>query len=189
VQGGDDTALEAALALIDLPATSRPASVTLIHRRDVFQAEIALVERMRQAVSLGRLNLCIGQISALHAKAEQLQRLSIITAQGETHEVDADQLVAFLGVSPKLGPVAEWGLEMARKQLVVDPQDCSTSQPGIYAVGDINTYPGKKKLIVCGFHEATMAAFGVLARLQPDRPALLQYTTTSTELKKRLGVA
>ena len=92
-----------------------------------------------------------------------------------------------LGLSPKLGPVAQWGLAMERKQLVVQTDTFATDAPGIYAVGDINTYPGKKKLILCGFHEATLAAFGAIARLQPDQKTLLQYTTTSTLLQQRLG--
>jgi thioredoxin reductase (NADPH) len=132
--------------------------------------------------------LQIGQIAALRASGSQLHGLQIITPDAQTLDVRADQLFAFLGVSPKLGPIAQWGLEMARKQLVVNPQDFSTAQPGIYAVGDINTYPGKKKLILCGFHEATLAAFSAAERLLPERPTLLQYTTTSSELHKRLGV-
>ena len=93
-----------------------------------------------------------------------------------------------LGLSPHLGPIADWGLALERKQLVVDTARFETSVPGIHAVGDVNTYPGKKKLIVCGFHEATLAAFAAAARLFPDRPAHLQYTTTSPRLHRILGV-
>ena len=95
---------------------------------------------------------------------------------------------AFLGVSPKLGPLAQWGLAMERKQIQVRTEDFCTSQPGIYAVGDINTYPGKRKLIVCGFHEATLAAFGAAACLAPGQTVHLQYTTTSPRLHQLLGV-
>jgi thioredoxin reductase (NADPH) len=99
-----------------------------------------------------------------------------------------DVLQTCLGLSPKLGPVAQWGLAMERKQLVVNTENFGTSEPGIFAVGDINTYPGKKKLILCGFHEATLAAFGAVALLRPAEKTLLQYTTTSTLLHQRLGL-
>jgi thioredoxin reductase (NADPH) len=98
-------------------------------------------------------------------------------------------MLVCLGLSPKLGPVADWGLAMERKQLQVDTEKFSTNVPGIFAVGDINTYPGKKKLILCGFHEATLAAFGAAALLRPAEKTLLQYTTTSSLLHQRLGIA
>ena len=100
-----------------------------------------------------------------------------------------DVLLVFLGLSPKLGPIAQWGLDIERKQLVVDTEKFSTSVPGIFAVGDINTYPGKKKLILSGFHEATLAAFGAAPIVFPDKKVMLQYTTTSTQLHRVLGVA
>jgi thioredoxin reductase (NADPH) len=93
-----------------------------------------------------------------------------------------------LGLSPKLGPVAHWGLDMERKQLLVDTEKFSTSVPGIFAVGDINTYPGKKKLILSGFHESALAAFGAAALVFPDKKIMLQYTTTSPRLHQLLGV-
>jgi thioredoxin reductase (NADPH) len=103
--------------------------------------------------------------------------------------IKADGVWVFLGVSPKLGPLAAWGLDMERKQLRVDPADFSTSAPGIFAVGDINHYAGKKKLIVCGFHEATLAAFAAMESIRPGQAQPLQYTTTSSELHRRLGVS
>jgi thioredoxin reductase (NADPH) len=96
---------------------------------------------------------------------------------------------AFFGLHPKLGPVAEWGLALERKALTVDTEKFQTSVPGIFAVGDINTYPGKKKLILSGFHEAALAAFGIQAWLYPEKKQFLQYTTTSPVMQKRLGVA
>ena len=98
-------------------------------------------------------------------------------------------LLVLQGLSPKLGPLSQWGLDMDRKQLQVDTEKFSTSEPGIFAVGDINTYPGKKKLILCGFHEATLAAFGAMQFIAPDKKVMLQYTTTSPKLHKVLGVA
>jgi thioredoxin reductase (NADPH) len=94
----------------------------------------------------------------------------------------------FFGLSPKLGPIARWGLDLERKQLVVDTATFQTSTPGIFAVGDVNSYPGKKKLILCGFHEAALAAFGAAPIVFPDKPIHLQYTTTSPKLHKVLGV-
>jgi thioredoxin reductase (NADPH) len=110
-------------------------------------------------------------------------------ADGVMHDLPADHVFAFFGLHPKLGPVAEWGLALERKALTVDTEKFQTSVPGIFAVGDINTYPGKKKLILSGFHEAALAAFGIQAWLYPEKKQFLQYTTTSPVMQKRLGVA
>ncbi len=99
-----------------------------------------------------------------------------------------DEVFVFWGLSPNLGPIADWDLEIERRQIQVDTAQFQTSVPGIFAVGDINTYPGKKKLILSGFHEAALAAFGVQAHLHPDKKARVQYTTTSTVMHERLGV-
>jgi thioredoxin reductase (NADPH) len=109
-------------------------------------------------------------------------------ASAVTRVVPLDMLLVFFGLSPKLGPIAEWGLGLDRKQVVVDTEKFETSVPGIFAVGDINTYPGKKKLILSGFHEAALAAFGASPYVFPDKKVLLQYTTTSPKLHKVLGV-
>jgi thioredoxin reductase (NADPH) len=130
-----------------------------------------------------------GQPTGLRADSGQLQALELLNPQGETEWLSLDVLQTCLGLSPKLGPVAQWGLAMARKQLEVSTENFATSEPGIFAVGDINTYPGKKKLILCGFHEATLAAFGAVALLRPEEKTLLQYTTTSSVLHQRLGIA
>ncbi len=188
VIGGEETAVSAALQLVH-QTHNKPRSVTLMHRRDVFQAAPELEKAMRDAVAQGQLQLQIGQLTGLHGCANNLQTLSIATATGETIERHAQQLIACLGLSPKLGPITQWGLAMERKQLVVNAATYATDVPGIFAVGDINTYPGKKKLILCGFHEATLAAFGAAAIVHPTRKTLLQYTTTSTELHRLLGIA
>ncbi len=188
VIGGEETAVSAALQLVH-QTQHKPRSVTLMHRRDVFQAAPELEKAMRDAVAQGTLKLQIGQLTALHGSANSLQTFSIATATGETIERPAQQLIACLGLSPKLGPITQWGLAMERKQLVVNTETYATDVPGIFAVGDINTYPGKKKLILCGFHEATLAAFGAAAIVHPTRKTLLQYTTTSTELHRLLGIA
>ena len=191
VMGGEESAVAAALKLTletNLEKNA-PRSVTLMHRRDVFTAEPALLQAMRDAVASGKLQLQIGQPTALLHNAQQLHAVQVATPEGQTIERPAQHVLAFLGLSPKLGPVANWGLAMERKQLVVNTETFATDAPGIFAVGDINTYPGKKKLILCGFHEATLAAFGAAAIVHPTRKTLLQYTTTSTELHRLLGIA
>ena len=187
VLGGEESAVAAALKLTLEPHA--PRSVTLMHRRDVFTAEPVLLQAMRDAVASGQLQLQIGQPTALQSNAQQLHAVQVATPEGQTIERPAQHVLAFLGLSPKLGPIANWGLAMERKQLVVNTETYATDVPSIFAVGDINTYPGKKKLILCGFHEATLAAFGAAAIVHPTRKTLLQYTTTSTELHRLLGIA
>jgi thioredoxin reductase (NADPH) len=186
VLGGEESAVTAALKLT-LEAQA-PKSVTLMHRRDVFAAEPELLQAMRDVVATGKLQLQIGQPTALLSAAHKLHALQVATPDGQTIECPAQHVLAFLGLSPKLGPLTNWGLAIERKQLVVNTETFSTDMPGIFAVGDINTYPGKKKLILCGFHEATLAAFGAAAIVHPTRKTLLQYTTTSTELHRLLGL-
>ncbi len=187
VAGDGDTALQTCLAAMQGPQAA--ASVTLLHRRDQFSAAPELIDEMRQACAQGRMRFVAGQPTGLRAEGDRLQALELLNPQGETEWLTLDVLQTCLGLSPKLGPVAQWGLAMERKQLSVNTENFGTSEPGIFAVGDINTYPGKKKLILCGFHEATLAAFGTVALLRPEEKTLLQYTTTSTLLHQRLGIA
>ena len=119
---------------------------------------------------------------------DEFHGLRVADAEGNTHEINADDVYVFWGLSPNLGPLAEWGLEIEKRQIHVDTEKFQTSEAGIFAVGDINTYPGKKKLILSGFHEAALAAFGVQKHLDPDKRVFLQYTTTSPIMHKRLGV-
>jgi thioredoxin reductase (NADPH) len=187
VAGDGDTALQTCLDACQGPQSA--ASVTLLHRRDQFSAAPELIAQMRQACGDGRMRFVAGQPTGLRTEAGRLQALELLNPQGDTEWLNLDVLQTCLGLSPKLGPVAQWGLAMERKQLVVNTENFGTSEPGIFAVGDINTYPGKKKLILCGFHEATLAAFGAVALLRPEEKTLLQYTTTSTLLHQRLGIA
>lgn len=186
VHGGEEMAVDWALRLID--ADTPPASVTLLHRRDVFQADEADLARLQALTEQGRLRRCIGQPIGLQVSEGRLTGIQVVTPEDETRVQPLDTLLVCLGLSPRLGPIADWGLAMERKQLVVDTAHFETSVPGIHAVGDINTYPGKKKLILCGFHEATLAAFAAAARLFPEQRTLLQYTTTSPKLHRLLGV-
>ena len=199
VVGGEDAAVQAVLQLVEAPGdgavdapSSRPASITLLHRRRTLSAEPALLQRLQQLVDAGTVRFEVGQVLGLEADTDDPQRLvaaTVVAEDGSSRRWPIDLVLAFLGLSPKLGPVAQWGLALERRQLVVDAVRFETSVPGIHAVGDVVTYPGKKKLILCGFHEATLAAFAAAARLRPEQPVLLQYTTTSPRLHQLLGVA
>ena len=179
VHGGDEAALDTALALAPLAK-----KVTLLHRRDVFQADEATVRTLRERIAAGAIHLQIGQPVGFDDT-----QLQVATPDAQTVALPFDALIGCLGISPRLGPVAEWGLALERKQVPVDTEKFETRERGVFAVGDINTYPGKKKLIVCGFHEATLAAWGATAIVFPDKAIPLQYTTTSTRLHTLLGVS
>jgi len=186
VVGGEESAVNNAIALAE--GTYQVTGVTLVHRRDVLQASPEALERLAQLRASGRITFITGQITGIETQGERLTAVAITTPADQTLNVVLDALLVNQGISPKLGPVAQWGLAMARKQLSVDPATFATSEAGIYAVGDINSYPGKKKLIVCGFHEATLAAFAAAAYLNPQASGVLQYTTSSALLQQRLGV-
>ncbi|KAF1018471.1 MAG: Ferredoxin--NADP reductase [Paracidovorax wautersii] len=188
IVGGGDSALDWALALAEAREHA-PASVTLLHRRDGFQAAPASVTRMRALCEAGRLRFVVGQVSGFETEGERLARIAVTAPDDSISQLPLDTLLVFMGLSPKLGPIAEWGLALEKKQLTVDTARYETSEAGIFAVGDVNTYPGKKKLILCGFHEATLAAHAAGTLVYPERRALLQYTTTSTHLHALLGVA
>jgi thioredoxin reductase (NADPH) len=193
VAGGEDGAVQAAVDLADAHTTAAaPASITLVHRRATLAAEAGLLHRLQAHLDAGRVRFQVGQILSVQTVPGQPARLAavqLVDGDGQTLALPTDALLVQLGISPKLGPITQWGLALERRQLVVDPASFETSMPGIYAVGDVVSYPGKKKLILCGFHEATLAAFAAVARLRPDAPVLLQYTTTSPRLHQRLGVA
>ena len=182
--GGGDSALD---WVIEFAATA--PSVTLVHRRNEFRAAPASVARMRELETAGRVRFIEGLAESLMVDGETMTGVRVKAADGVMHDLPADHVFAFFGLHPKLGPVAEWGLDLERKALKVDTEKFQTNVPGIFAVGDINTYPGKKKLILSGFHEAALAAFGIQSWLYPEKKQFLQYTTTSPVMQKRLGVA
>jgi thioredoxin reductase (NADPH) len=183
--GGGDSALDWTVALCE-----HARSLTLVHRRAEFRAAPATVARMRELVAAGKMQFVEGQVVALHADNHKLAGVVLKSNDGNTTlQVAADQVLAFYGLHPKLGPVAEWGLELEKKALKVNTETFQTSVPGIFAIGDINTYPGKKKLILSGFHEAALAAFAIQHHLFPQKRQFLQYTTTSPIMQKRLGVS
>jgi len=187
VVGGEDTAVDNTILLAE-DGPAQAASVILVYRRDVLQASPQALEKLAALRASGRIKFIAGQLTGIETAGDKLTAVAVNTPEDQTLSLPLDALLVNQGISPKLGPLADWGLAMERKQLSVDPASFATSEPGIYAVGDINSYPGKKKLIVCGFHEATLAAFAAASYLDPQASGVLQYTTSSALLQQRLGV-
>jgi thioredoxin reductase (NADPH) len=183
IAGGGDSALDWAHALCGVAE-----SVSLIHRRDNFRAAPHSVNRMRSLVDQGGMFLHIGQITALHGDAPHLSGVTINYADGTDKYISCDTLLPFFGLTMKLGPLEDWGVEFSGKHIAVDTESFETSIPGIFAIGDINTYPGKLKLILSGFHEGALAAQKVYRYLNHGKKWLFQYTTSSTNLQKKLGI-
>ena len=184
VMGDADAALQAAI-----DASQAGVKTTLMHRREAFKAEPDRLAQMQALRQSGQLQFIAAQAVGMDAPADQGLSVRLALPDGSEQTLATDQVWALTGLSPKLGAIAHWGLAMERKQVPVNTADFQTELRGVYAVGDINTYPGKKKLLVCGFHEATLAAYGAMAIITPGQPVLLQYTTTSTQLHARLGVS
>lgn len=181
--GGGDSALDWTLDLV-----GKAESVVMIHRRDGFRAAPASVAKMKELCEQMEMQFLVGQVGGYEEKDGVLTEIKVTGADGVTRRLPVDDLLVFFGLSPKLGPIAEWGLDLERKQIKVDTEKFETNIPGIFAVGDINTYPGKKKLILSGFHEAALAAFGAAPYIFPEKKIHMQYTTTSPKLHKVLGV-
>lgn len=183
IAGGGDAALDWTLALVE-----RARSIVLVHRSGKFRGAPANVARMRALCDAGRMQFLEGDVIGLDVMEGQLHAVRVRTPSGMVRRVEAAQLLVLWGLHPALGPIANWGLAMERQQLLVDTATFQTSAPGIFAIGDISTYPGKKKLILSGFHEAALCAFAVREHLNPGEKVHLQYTTTSPALQRRLGV-
>jgi len=184
VFGGGDSALDWALEL-----APRAQSLTLVHRRPEFRAAPASVARMRGLVAAGQMRHVEAVPHALLLTEDrELQGIEARHTDGRRQQIEADHFLVFFGLHPRLGPVADWGVELERRAITVDTEKFETSVPGIFAVGDINTYPGKKKLILSGFHEAALAAFAIQHRLSPQKKQFVQYTTTSPLMHRRLGL-
>jgi thioredoxin reductase (NADPH) len=182
ILGGGDSALDWTVELA--PITSK---LTLIHRRDEYRGAAATVSSMQELAATGLVNPIIGKVSGYQSDDSGITALVVGTGDDE-QVVPCDAVLVFFGLAPKLGPIAEWGLDINRKTINVDTERFQTSTPGIYAIGDINFYPGKKKLILSGFHEAALAAFAAKERLDPNKKVRLQYTTTSPLMHERLGI-
>jgi thioredoxin reductase (NADPH) len=182
IAGGGDSALDWAIELAER------ANVVLVHRSAKFRAAPASVARMHALCDEARLQLFLGEIVGLDCTTETLRAVRVRSRDGLVRRVEANHLLVFWGMHPALGPIADWGLGLDRHQITVDTARFETNVPGIYAVGDVNTYPGKRKLILSGFHEAALAAFAAKEHLNPGAKVHLQYTTTSPLMQRRLGV-
>ncbi len=181
--GGGDSALDWVLDL-----NGKAQSIVHVHRRPEFRAAPASVARMQQLVTEGRMQYVEGVAAGIKSADGRLTGVTVKRTDGTLQDIAADHLLAFFGLHPKLGPIAEWGFELDKKAIKVDTAKFQTSVPGIFAIGDINSYAGKKKLILSGFHEAALAAFAIAEHLNPAKKVHLQYTTTSPIMQKRLGV-
>jgi thioredoxin reductase (NADPH) len=183
IVGGGDSALDWTNNLQPIAK-----SLTLLHRRDDFRAAPDSVKKMRELVAAGKMQLKLGQVTGLTGADGMLRSAQVKGADG-AFDVVANSMLPFFGLTMKLGPVAEWGLNLNENLVPVDTAKFETSTPGIFAVGDINTYPGKLKLILSGFHEAALMAQEAFHVLRPGERLMFQYTTSSTNLQKKLGVA
>jgi len=183
ILGGGDSALDWTLEL-----HGKASHITLVHRRDEYRAQPASVKKMKELAATGSLVEFQGHVRAAFERDGGFGGLDVIDPQGVSHHIEADEVFVFYGLSPNLGPIAAWGLDLDKRSIHVDTEKFQTSVPGIFAIGDINTYPGKKKLILSAFHEAALAAFAVQQHLHPEQKARLQYTTTSPIMHRRLGV-
>jgi thioredoxin reductase (NADPH) len=185
VVGGGDSALDWTLNLAPLAS-----HLTLVHRRSEFRASPDSVNKMMALVGEGKIDFVLGQVTSLQGEGGQLSKAMVKTNDGSSFEIACDAMLPFFGLTMKLGPVANWGFELRNNELIpVNTENFETSTPGIFAIGDINWYPGKLKLILSGFHEAALMAQKAYRYIYPEKRLVFQYTTSSTSLQKKLGVA
>jgi thioredoxin reductase (NADPH) len=183
IVGGGDSALDWTLNLQPLAK-----SLTLVHRREEFRAAPDSVNKMRSLLAEGKISFQLGQVGELKGSDRQLTGATIKDSKGNETDVACTRMLPFFGLTMKLGPVANWGINLEENLIPVDTEKFETSEPGIFAIGDINTYPGKLKLILCGFHEASLMAQAAVHIVYPDKRIVFQYTTSSSSLQKKLGV-
>lgn len=175
IAGGGDSALDWTIYLADIAK-----NLTLVHRRNEFRGALDSVEKVQELKKQGKINLITpAEVEQLHGES-RLEAISLKIDGGEIQKIDTDYLIPLFGLTPKLGPIANWGLEIEKNAIKVNNAlDYQTNIEGIYAIGDINIYPGKLKLILCGFHEATLMCQSVYNRLNPGKKYVLKYTTVS----------
>jgi thioredoxin reductase (NADPH) len=183
IVGGGDSALDWTLNLQPVAK-----SLTLLHRRSEFRAAPASVAKMLELVESGDIAFKLGQVTELHGDEGKLTSVTVKGSDGATFEQPLEVMLPFFGLTMKLGPVADWGLNLEENLIPVDTAKFETSEKGIFAIGDINTYPGKLKLILSGFHEAALMAQQAHKYVHPDKKLIFQYTTSSSSLQKKLGV-
>ncbi len=184
VAGGGDSALDWSINLQPLAK-----QIALVHRREEFRAAPASVNEMRALADAGKLDFHVAQITALHGDNGQLTGVTLKSKDKGEFQVECDTLLPFYGLTMKLGPVSEFGIELENDLIPVDTEKFETSIPTIFAIGDINTYPGKLKLILSGFHEAALMSQQAFHYIFPDRKLRFQYTTSSSSLQQKLGVS
>ncbi len=184
IVGGGDSALDWTNNLAPIAK-----SLTLLHRRDEFRAAPDSVKKMRELVAAGKMQMKLGQVTGLTGADGFLSSVQVKGNDGAVFDIQANTLLPFFGLTMKLGPVANWGLNLNENLIPVDTEKFESSTPGIFAIGDINHYPGKLKLILSGFHEAALLAQQAFRYINPGQRLLFQYTTSSTNLQKKLGVA
>jgi thioredoxin reductase (NADPH) len=184
ISGGGDSALDWTLNLQPLAS-----KLTLVHRRDEFRAAPDSVNKMRELVAAGKVDLKIGQIVDLVGEGGQIESVGVKSDGGAIETVSCDALLPFYGLTMKLGPVANFGINLHQNLIPVDTEKFESDVPTIFAIGDINSYPGKLKLILSGFHEAALMAQQAFRYVHPDRKLRFQYTTSSSDLQNKLGVA
>ena len=184
IVGGGNSALDWTLNLAPIAS-----HLTLLHRRDQFRAAPDSVNKMMALVGEGKIDLVLGQVSSLEGEDGRIAKAIVKRNDGSDFHIACDALLPFFGLTMKLGPVADWGIELKDGELIpVDTAAFESSVPGIFAIGDINWYPGKVKLILSGFHEATLAAQKAYHYVYPNKRLVFQYTTSSSSLQKKLGV-
>jgi thioredoxin reductase (NADPH) len=184
IVGGGDSALDWTINLH--PVAKR---VTLLHRRDQFRAAPDSVNKMRALVADGAMDLKLGQVTLLEGDDGNVVAAQVKPDKGEPYRIECDAVLPFFGLTMKLGPVADWGIKLDGELIPVDTAAFETNVPGVFAIGDINTYPGKLKLILSGFHEGALMAQKAYHYVYPDKRLVFQYTTSSTSLQKKLGVS
>jgi thioredoxin reductase (NADPH) len=183
IAGGGDSALDWTLNLQPLAE-----SLTLVHHRDGFRGHPDSVRKMKEMAEDGRINLEIAKLKRLNGADGLLQSVTLESKEKGEYDIEIDTLLPFFGLTMKLGPVADFGLNLHENLIPVDTEKFETSQPGIFAIGDINWYPGKLKLILSGFHEAALAAQQAFRYVRPNEKLRFQYTTSSSDLQKKLGI-
>ena len=184
IAGGGDSALDWTLNLAPIAG-----HLTLLHRRSEFRAAPDSVNKMMSLVGEGKIDFVMGQASSVEGADGQVSKVVVKRNDGSNFEIACDAILPFFGLTMKLGPIANWGLRLNEELITVDTEAFETSEKGIFAIGDINTYPGKLKLILSGFHEAALMARRAQSYVYPDKKFVFQYTTSSTSLQKKLGVA
>ena len=183
IVGGGDSALDWALNLQPIVK-----SLTVVHRRPEFRAAPDSVKKMFELVDAGKIRFEVGQVTGLEGENGDLSGVKVKGAEGET-VLSATRMLPFFGLTMKLGPISDWGLNLHENLVKVDTEKFETSEPGIFAIGDINWYPGKLKLILSGFHEAALMTQAAKRIISPGERVVFQYTTSSTSLQKKLGVS